>query len=187
MRMKEIFLSLWSLWDWIYYRCNRLQFVSKSDNLFRVVRKTYKGPPLKIRDGTIIFPGDEIIKIHLYNFRIAQEIREYPSEVAYIHHFKRTLESSLRGLCAYILTLPDHGRIKGIMGTTMLNRGAHRLGFTLCEVSPSWLYRARGLLYKLIFVLIHPLGWRYLKRHGHKLKSKHVVMSLATLKERYSN
>lgn len=185
--MKELILALWALWDWIYFHCNRMQFVSKEDNLFRVVRKTYKGLPLKTDDGTVIFPGDEIIKIHLYNYRIAQDIKRFPSELAYIYHFKRALLSSLQGLCAHILTLPNHDRIKGIMGTTMLNRGADRLGFTLCEVRPTCLSRAKDLLFKLIFLLIHPQGRQYLRQHGHKLKSKHVVMSLTTLKERYSN
>jgi hypothetical protein len=164
-----------------------MQYVSKPDNLFRVVRKKHKGPPLMTSDGVIILPGDEIIKIHLHNYRIASEMKNFSSEIAYIHHFKRSLERSLQGLNSYIKTLPDHQRIKGIVGTSMLNRGAERLGFTLNEVTPSWKNWLKGLLYKLIYLLIHPQGWAYLKRHGKRLKSKHLVMSMGMLNSRYSD
>lgn len=186
MGVKELFLPLWRVWDWLYFHCNRMQYISKPHNIFRVIRKKYKGPPLETGDGTIILSGDEIIKIHLYNYRIATEIKNYSSEMAYIFHLKPLLEQSLKGLYHYIITLPQHENIKAIVGTTMLNRGAERFGFTVCDVKPTWRYWLKGMLYKTIYLLVHPEGWNYLKRHGQRLQSKHVVMSMETLKNRYS-
>ncbi|EGL83165.1 hypothetical protein CathTA2_1278 [Caldalkalibacillus thermarum TA2.A1] len=185
--MKSLILHVWAVWDWIYFLFNRMQYVSKQDNFFRIVRTTYKGPPIRTRDGHWIRAGDDIIKIHLYNFRIAKEIKSFPSEIAFIFYFKRSLEFSLYGLSRYVESLPDRHRIKGIMGTSMFNRGAERLGFTICEVDDTWYYRLKGLLYKLIYWLIHPQGWGYLKRHGKRLQSKHLVMSVEELHRLYPN
>jgi hypothetical protein len=135
--LKAIFLVLWGIWDWIYYHCNRLEYVSKEDNIFRIVRKTYKGPPLQTRNGNWIKDGDTIIKIHLYNYALAKKVLHYNSEVSLALHLKNHMKRSLRGLSQYINQLPDDTQIKGIIGTSMLNRGAERFGFCAHDVKQS--------------------------------------------------
>lgn len=185
--MKKIILCLWGLWDWLYFHCNRMEYVSKGDNIFRVVRKTYKGPPLITNSGQWICPGDEIIKIHLYNYQLAKEILNFSSDVAYVLYLRKGIQRSMQGLSAYIIDLPDYERIKAIMGTSMLNRGAERFGFYKHGVEDTWYYRLKAYLYKFIYMLIHPQGLRYLKQHGSKLEIQHLVITVQELLQRYDH
>jgi hypothetical protein len=183
--VKATFLFLWGIWDWIYYHCNRLEYVSKEDNIFRIVRKTYKGPPLQTRNGDWIKDGDAIIKIHLYNYALAKKVLLYSSEVSLALYLKNYMKCSLRGLSQYIQQLPEDVHIKGIIGTSMLNRGAERFGFCSHDVNHSFFYWFKGYLYKLIYLSVHPYGLHYLQKHGSRLKSKHLVMSTNELYELY--
>ncbi|WP_202078640.1 YkoP family protein [Caldalkalibacillus salinus] len=184
--MKTALMVLWALWDWLYFQCNRMQYVSKGDNLFRVVRKTYRGPELKTKSGKCIKPGDEIIKIHIYNYGLAKEVLNHRSSFSLAIYLKNRMLQSLEGLTDYVTELPDQHKIVGIIGTSMLNRGAERLGFTTHEVDINFHFWIKGFLYKLIYMMVHPAGHQYLVAHGKRLKSKHLVMSLEELMERYA-
>ncbi len=185
VRVKEIALMLWGLWDRIYYTFSRLQFVSKEDNLFRIVRKKYRGVPLQTKSGQWIHKGDEIIKLHIYNYRLAKEINKHGTEVSMGLYMKREIEKSMIGLSEFLASQPDIKKVKAIVGTSMLNRGAERLGFALQEVSPSWYFRYKSFLFKIIYLLVHPFGYAYLKQHGKRLQSKHMIMSIDELFDLY--
>lgn len=184
--VKVIFLQIWGAWDWIYYRFNRMQYVSKKHNIFRIVRKTYKGPPLQTKTGEWITAGDDIIKIHLHNYALAKEVLNRRSDLALALYLKNYIQRSLIGLNTHISELPERNNIKAIMGTSMLNRGAERFGFSVHEVNNSLYFWFKGYLYKFIYLVVHPFGYHYLQKHGGRLKSKHLVMSINELIELYS-
>jgi hypothetical protein len=183
--MKGVMLRLWGVWDWFYFCFNRMQYVSKEDNIFRIVRKKHTGPPLKTHSGEWIRPGDEIIKIHLYNYGLAKQVVQYHTEVSLALYLKKYMKESLVGLCEYINELPDNQNIKAIIGTSMLNRGADRLGFCLHDVQRSIFYWLKGFMYRFIYIMVHPYGMKYLKKNGYRLKSKHLVMSVNELNDLY--
>ncbi|GAA0380288.1 YkoP family protein [Bacillus horti] len=182
--MKAIILTFWGIWDWIYFQLNRMEYVSKADNLFRIVRKTYKGPDLQTQTGKWITKGDQILKLHLYNYRLAKELHQNPNRSLAIY-LKRNIEHSLFGLSVFTQQLPEKDQIKGIIGTSLLNRGAERFGFRTYDVEKSFYFSIKHYLYKVICLLVHPDGTLFLKRHGKRLKSKHMIMSLDELTERY--
>jgi hypothetical protein len=162
-----------------------MEYVSKEDNIFRIVRKTYKGPPLQTRNGDWIQSGDIIIKIHLYNYALAKEVLKLNSDLSLGLYLKKYMHRSLIGLSHYIHQLPDHAQIKGIIGTSMLNRGAERFGFCVHDVKQPVFFWFKGLMYRCIYLAVHPYGFRYLHKHGKRLKSKHLVMSLDELYDLY--
>lgn len=162
-----------------------MKYVSKEDNMFRVVRKKYNGPPLQTKSGEWIKKGDQIIKIHLHNYRLAKIVRRYPSQIRLAVYLKKTMEHSLKGLCDYVNSLPDQHEIKAIIGTTMLTRGAERFGFATHDVPPSLCFKWKGFLYKFIYLIVHPHGFDYIQKHGKRLKSKHLVMSVHELFQFY--
>lgn len=183
--VKVIFLQMWGVWDWLYYSFNRMQYVSKKQNIFRIVRKTYKGPPLQTKTGEWITTGDCIIKIHLHNYELAKEVLNRPSEISLALYLKNYIHQSLIGLSKHISELPERNHIKGIIGTSMLNRGAERFGFRVHDVNQSIYFWFKGYLYKFIYLVVHPYGYHYLQKHGGRLKSKHLVMSINELMDLY--
>lgn len=183
--VRVIFLQMWGAWDWLYYRFNRMQYVSKKENIFRIVRKTYKGPPLQTKTGEWITTGDVILKIHLHNYALAKEVLHRRSEISLALFLKNYIHQSLIGLSKHIRELPEGSHIKGIIGTSMLNRGAERFGFQVHEVNHSIYFWFKGYLYKFIYLVVHPYGFHYLKKHGGRLRSKHLVMSINELFELY--
>lgn len=185
--MKQIVLGAWGLWDWMYFRCNRMAYISKEDNVFRVIKKTYTGPPLMTQSGDWIRTGDIVLKIHLYNYGLAKHMLGFSSDVSRAYYVRKNIEQSLKGLSQYIAHLPDKHQIKGIIGTSVLNRTSDKLGFVVHEVEPHWSYKMKGYLFKLIYLLMHPQGLQYLKVHGSKLEPKHLVMSVQELLQWYPN
>lgn len=161
-------------------------YVSKENNIFRVVHKVYQGEPLQTRSGDWIKKGDKILKLHLYNYRLAKLIQNKQSEVHLAILLRNLIKQSLYGLCAYIQSLPKEYEVKGIIGTTMLNRGAERLGFTIHDVNPSFYNSWKGLQNLWMYMLVHPEGLQYIKKHGKRLQAKHLVMSTEELLQRYS-
>ncbi len=188
MSFKKMVLKLWSIWDFIYFKCNRMKWVSQDDqNILRVVKKKYKGPPLKTQTGEIVSPGDTILKIHLYNYKLAKKMANVTSEVSIALYIRRCITKSLQDLSEQ-LKLKGDTSIRAIMGTTMMNRGAEQLGFSVHEVNAANLiFFWKRLLFKLIYLLIHPHGFSYIRNHGKQLKSKHVLMSINELYKRYTN
>lgn len=183
--MKGLLLILWGIWDKIYYLCTRIRFVSKQDNLFRIVRKVYKGPPLQTKSGHLIQSGDEIVKIHIYNYGLAKSLYKLNNDVSMALYIRKKIEESLKGLSEYLSQEPDIHKVKAVIGTSMLNRGAERFGFSLQDVQDTLYYRYKAFIFKLIYLLIHPYGFSYLRKNGNKLKSKHIIMSIEELFELY--
>lgn len=183
----RLMLSLWGLWDKLYFSFNRMEYVSKQDNILRVVRKVHKGKRLITRSGKWIDPGDEVLKIHLYNYRLAKDMLHYSSEMVYVFQLRHDLHSSLRGLCQYIKQLPNGDQIKAVVATSMLNRPAERFGFDVYDVPCTMKFRLKNTLYRLIYVLMHPEGARYVRLHGHRLASKQMVIAVEDLFKLYAN
>lgn len=175
--MKSFLLFWWGIWDFIYYSCNRMEYVSKESNLFRIVKKKYRGPSLQTSTGEWIRRGDKILKLHIHNYRLAKELQKYPPNKSLAIYLKRNIQESLEGLSQYVQKLPDRDEIKGVIGTSLLNRGAEKFGFATYEVDRTFYFIVKQFLYKVIYLMVHPSGMQHIRHHGSRLKSKHLVMS----------
>jgi hypothetical protein len=183
--VKQLALRIWGVWDIVYFHMNRMNYVSKKNNVFRVIHKTYKGPPLITNSGEWIREGDKVLKIHLHNYRLARELMQYSSDVGFVFYLHRLITESMIGLSAYIQQLPEDQQIKAVIGTSMLHKGADRFGFYVHDVESTFRLYLKGFLFKLIYLLMHPSGLKYLHRHGNRLQSKHLVMSARELCQLY--
>ncbi|MFD1038861.1 hypothetical protein ACFQ3N_10740 [Virgibacillus byunsanensis] len=134
--MKSYLLGVWNAIDPVYYNLTRLHYVPDTEQrntLFRVRLTTYRGVSVVLSDGTLIKKGDLLIKIHLHNVRMINELQSTTSEVkkaVFIYHM---VKRSLPRLANYVESNYGNKNIKGIIGITTLYRGASRLGF---EVFP---------------------------------------------------
>lgn len=141
--MKNYLLGVWRVLDPVYYSLTRLRYVMDEEQrrtLFRVRLTKYKGRSTILQDGTVIYKDDLLIKIHLHNVKIMNELYAVTSDTkraVYIYHM---VKKALPMLAEYVNNHQRANEIKGIIGITTLHKGSARLGFDNVNISNA-LYR----------------------------------------------
>lgn len=139
--MKSYLLGVWNLIDPIYYSCSRLHYIPDSEQqntLLRVRLTRYKGAEVTLSDGTVIHKNDILLKIHLHNVKMINELNTINSDLkraVYIYH---TIKKALPRLAAYLQQHPRYREIKAIIGITSLYKGAERLGFDIVSIKNNY-------------------------------------------------
>lgn len=181
--LRSWFLLLWALLDPVYYSFTRLSYIQDNkDNIFRVRVTKYKGREALLSDGTIIKRNDKLIKIHLHNARLLNELHQISCDVKRGRFvFKRVFES-LPGLASYIELHPNRDDIKGIIGITTLHKGCSRLGFETYEINNVFYRIFKQIPFLLITILSSS---NYSKSYFQKQQPKYLFMSTESLANRY--
>lgn len=180
-------LTAWRLWDSIYYQLTRLQYVDKaSGNIFRIVVLQYKGRPLETSDGITIQSGDYIARLHIHNCKLAQMLKGIDDENRMVLIVLREIRKSLPRLAQVLVHHPQYPEIKGLVGTTMLYRGARPLGFDVADMESGWYQQFKTVILKLMLFFFHPEGMNRFKRKPEFLIPKKVYISVDELMRRYS-
>lgn len=182
MRMKLFFLTIWSLWDPVYYFFTRLCYINRgSRNIFRIRLTRYKGREVELSDGTQIATNDLLVKLHLHNVILLKETLGM-NPIQRARYIKREVERSLPELADYIRGYSCYEEIKGIIGITFLNKGVHRLGFETVSIVNGFykLYKFLTLLPILLLFSISP-SVRELIHH----KPMYLFMTKQTLERKY--
>jgi hypothetical protein len=141
--MKSYLLGVWNVLDPLYYSFTRLRYVrdvEQKRTLFRVRLTRYKGRSTVLKDGTVIHKDDLLIKIHLHNVKIMNELYAVTSDTkraVYIYHM---VKRALPMLAEYVRNHHRAKEIKGIIGITTLHKGSNRLGFDNVSIQNA-LYR----------------------------------------------
>ncbi|WP_084780338.1 YkoP family protein [Bacillus massilinigeriensis] len=134
MSIRPFIISLWNLFDPIYFIFTRLHYIPSNSDIpciFRVRTTRYRGADIILSDGTSIKKNDLLLKIHLHNSRILKEsliIRHSLKKGRVV--YKMVLHS-MPILAEYIEKHPKRQLIKGIIGVTTINKGVKSLGFDL--------------------------------------------------------
>ncbi|MGE5703137.1 MAG: YkoP family protein [Clostridia bacterium] len=183
--MKSGKLLLWGLWDTVYQRCTRLKYVDKGRNIFRIVKVPYRGETLVTSDNQQICSGDLILRLHIHNYLFACECNGIADETRVVLRLRRLIVSSLPQLALYLATLPQSQQIKGVVGTTMLNKGVEQIGFTVSDVPMTWFFRYKRWYLKYLLLAIHPNGRERIKNYNKRTTLKRVYMSKEELFRRY--
>lgn len=179
-------LTAWRIWDTIYYHCTRLVYVDKRNhNIFRVVVKKYRGSAFKSGGQSIISYGDYYVKLHIHNCQLAVRLRGANNDMRLGLIALKEVRNSLPALAAFINNHPQATLIKGVVGTTILYRGAKPLGFHIQEIDSRLFRSFKTLFFKFILSLSHPNGFRRLRTKSDQLVAKRVFMSKEALLERY--
>lgn len=167
MFVKPWLISLWNIIDPLYYSCTRLTYV-KNDyrpNIFRVRLMRYKGRQVRLADGTVLHRGDLLLKIHLHNVMLLKELSAFESDVKKARAVYRLVEQSLPGLAHFVLNHEKYGQLKGIMGITMLNRGAGPLGFVKYPLQNPLFKMIKWLTLLPIHFLFSSQPFKHIKKH----------------------
>ncbi|USG67241.1 hypothetical protein NDK47_08200 [Brevibacillus ruminantium] len=178
-------MRLWGIWDKLYQRCTRLQYIEKENNIFRIVRLRYRGEPLVTSDNRMISAGDLILKLHIHNYYFATLCSGVKNDLRIALLLRQQILRSLPQLASYLNAMEEQDVIKGIVGTTMLNKGVEPLGFSISDVPMNWFFRYKRWYLKIMLRLIHPDGKGRLKTWKHEVPLKRVYMSKEELLRRY--
>ncbi|MGG1571988.1 YkoP family protein [Fictibacillus sp. NRS-1165] len=138
MRLRLYFISVWNMFDPLYYFFTRLQYLERTrvnTTIFRVRLTRYKGRTVVLSDGTCIKKNDVLVKIHLHNVQILKELQGMDNDLKKAMILYKKAKESLPYLALYIQRQKNEGEIKGIIGITMLNKGYERLGFEPYKIS----------------------------------------------------
>jgi hypothetical protein len=151
--MRSYFLSFWNVIDPLYYLLTRLEYIDSQSGVFRVRLTKYKGRDVILSDGTLIKKNDKLVKIHLHNIRILCELQSVPCSVKRGRIIFRKIIMSMPVLADYIYNHKNSHEIKGVIGITMLHKGAEKLGFEIVQPC-NMLYRLfKRMLQIPIFLL----------------------------------
>lgn len=184
--MTGAILTVWRLWDIIYYHCTRLRYIDKHNhNIFRVVVKKYRDSALKAGADTIVKAGDYYVKLHIHNCQLALRLRGIQSDMRLGMAALKEVKRSLPALASYVANHPQMDKIVGIVGTTILHRGARPLGFHVQEIRSPVFRLFKTWFFKFILSLCHPHGVSRIRHRTDQLVAKRVFMSKEELLKRY--
>lgn len=187
--MSGFLISIWSLFDPLYYICSRLTYPPSEEatgNIFRIRLTKYRGRGIVLSDGTRINRNDTLVKIHLHNVRLLRELKNIKSELKKAKIIYRYVQKSMPGLEIYIRNCCHPYEIKGLIGITMLNKGCERLGFEIFDITHPIYKWFKWFAFLPIGILSsqNTSIWQILKQHQ---KPNYLFMSTSKLSNKYRN
>jgi hypothetical protein len=185
--LRPFFLTIWRYIDPIYFALTRLEYPCsdrKKEGVFRVRLTRYKGKDVVLSDGTAISKNDLLLKIHLHNVKLLRNLSGIKNELSKGKAIFQQILDSMPLLTAFILNHPEAGRIKGIIGITLIDKGFERLGFE-CFLPESKLYSwyKKTLQIPIYLLSCSKISLRNIKKH-HPV---YLMMSKEKLFETYKN
>jgi hypothetical protein len=174
---------------WLYYErftrsLWRLQPVPHAPHHLLEIRFIrYTGQAIDLPDGTHIGKGDPVIELHFRNQALL-EVEEQAPAWRYI----QITAQNLNALACWMQEPDFPGDARAIFGTTLLYRGAARLGFTLRERPKNvYTYLERFFMTGLL-VLYHRQGRARLRQGTtYGTYPQEIWMSRQELLKRYGN
>lgn len=152
---RQTALRLWAAWEGLYARHEKIQRIGL-ENIYRINRTTYDGPPLISDSGAVLAKsGDAVAELHLDSIRMQTGETE-PARIAVAS--LRKARASLPELAAFISQSPDFEDIQVLVSVTLINRGLKGLGFQVAELPDSLKNRRIGLIQRTILRIYHPEG-----------------------------
>ncbi|CAI6049040.1 YkoP family protein [Cohnella sp. JJ-181] len=159
----------WLLWERIVWIGMEWRSEGKLDyGICKLLIKRHAGEPIVCADGTRIEAGDRIGELHLDNRRMLELSGEVGADRAALKT-ARLARASLRRIAEAMESDPRLGRVKGLLGTTLLHRGlVHGLGFELRPMPSRRMERWTAAYLQTLLRFLHPAG--SLRMRGGKAK-----------------
>jgi hypothetical protein len=175
-------LLFWPLWENFTRRLWRLQPVPDGLHRLLEVRFTrYTGRGFVLPDGTRISKGDPVLELHFRN-RAFLEVGEHAPAWQYMH----LIAQNLSALACWMQRPDFPGEPLAIRGTTLLYRGAPRLGFVLRRRPKNmYTYLERFFMTGLLVLYHRQGGARLLQGTTYGTYAQEVWMSREALLKRY--
>ncbi len=171
-------------WDW-YERSwaswFRVEPVS-DDGAVALSVTRYRGPTVRLRDGTEIQDGELVGELHLSRDRLMRLHRDLPPREV-VFALRREIEQALRALAALVAEHPRYRHLRAFHAVSLFWRETKVLGFEPRPMENSWSRRAFGWYLRMLMARDHPLGRRRLSLGFREVGI--VWVSRTTLLSRY--
>ncbi len=159
-RWRHLMARAWSGWEWAFAKLFRLyQVPGAGDGVLRFGFRRWRGPAVRLGDGTVVRRGDWVAEVHITSPRVlARRDVASSSLTRLVFVLSAQMRSALQALAGEIesgrLTVP----IVALYGKTLLHRGAARLGFEVHDMPTGIGSRLLAAYERWLVSLYHPLA-----------------------------
>jgi peptidoglycan/xylan/chitin deacetylase (PgdA/CDA1 family) len=153
--------------------------------IYRLALRRYHGRDLHLPDGAVLQKRDYYAELHLNNDYLLELTKQNDSTAGMGLGLTRAGQNAMPAIARYLTEEPRYQKAKAILATTLMHRGAERLGFSIHDLKPGifpWLARWYEIW---LLILFHPDGLKRFKKHRRKLTLKQLAMSRSELMRRY--
>jgi len=184
--LKRLLRLLWNLLDPAILRLAGVRDLGDDKtSIWRVALRHYRGRDWLMPDGSVLRRGDFYMELHINNNRLISLMDENTSLERMALIAMREVRGGLPALADLLNSDEQFGKVKVIIGITLLHRGARRIGFTVYDMKPVLFTWLTGWYERWLLVLFHPGGLKNLRSYRHDLSPKYVVMTRQELIRRY--
>jgi len=152
---KRFTVKLWLSYEKLVHKVLRLKTVKGYNKPFfhyRFIK--HSGEVLQLSDGQSINKGDLVAELHFDNNQLSSIAFQSKSMLTTALRLIKETERNLPFLAYELQNHPRYNEVKGIVGITMINRGADRLGFEIYDIKSGWFSKLTktylGLLMKAL-------------------------------------
>jgi hypothetical protein len=172
-------LSIWIGVDAVFSRLG-----TKSDirptGVLRYHAKAYRGPGVRLRDGTVVDRGDRLLELHVANERVQTSLQDGSwSPWRWLDTARRDLEE-----LAERSRTGKLGDFRALHGVTLLHAGARRLGFEIRPLPPTLQVRLERFYLVGLEAVTHPNGIARLERGRRRHWPAEIWLSRQALENR---
>lgn len=126
-------ISVFLAWERLTLRIHRVDQI-RPGGLFLFRIQSYRGPPVRLADGTVIGRGDRIVELHLANRRLPALRQECGYSTWKLVHELRSDLAALGGLIARREIEP----VVALHGVSLIGAAGATLGFEVRELPHTW-------------------------------------------------
>jgi hypothetical protein len=157
-------LACWVAWERLAAQRARLR-AARPGAMLRYRLTAHRGPPRRLRDGTLVRPGDPVVELHVDSAALIRAMhgRAEGSWAAF-----RAAGADLRAL-AELARDGSLGRAVALRGLTLLTAPAARLGFEITVLPRTARYWPLHFFFVGLVAVHHPRGWagaEHWRRHS---------------------
>jgi hypothetical protein len=175
---------LWQGYDLAYRWLHRLgDLPTEKGTILRVGVERHRGPSVRLRDGTVVAPGDLIGTIHFHNEAVAAlhdgKVNQIRSGILILRAFERSLHALAR-------QLDDHPRYEGVKAftaITILHQSVGGFGFEVHPLPRRWRSRIVAAYERFVLTRFHPLGRE--REQQKRFDARTIWISSPELRRRY--
>ncbi len=164
----------------IYCRLHRLRPVGP---WLYIQPQTYRGPPRRLEDATLIEPGDSVAVLHFNNSNL-QQAQQAAGRGPGGFLFARLMIRALQSLAEQVQNDPALQSITGFHGITWIPPHGRKVGFEARPLPPTWRTRVRAWYFRVLLFAFSPATARRIQG---RLQPHAFWLSRAQLLRHFAN
>lgn len=187
--IKKLTVKVWLLYEGLVHKVLRLNTIKGYTTPFfhyRLVKHT--GKSIHLNDGNVVNKGDLVAELHFDNTQLSSIAFQSKSMLTTALRLIKETERNLPLLAHEICSHPQKNDIKAVMGITMINRGADRLGFEIVELEEGIFAKVTRIYLKILMKVLTPTKKKALQKSKHDgdkqdMEPRIVVLGPSSLKQ----